>query len=789
MSIAWLTLVLCFLTTFTTTISAFLSPQVPRIPKRIRPSNDSPRHRPPLSPLYGIKGFQAWFNTQFPDATIEIDLSSHESFDHVLVDMNQVLHVILRRSRSREHAIRLLMSELDRMVQLTTPTQSLVLAVDGPPAAAKLATQRRRRYGTLVRTQWKLTHFDKLRISKRSRTKRLRGYQSDLKSLEITPATQFMKSMEASLIYWAWQRLQQRYSKLQNVKIYINPSAVPGEGEIKLLEWIFEHGPFYSSTNTTTTTNNNNKKQQRGQSICFFGGDSDLLLEGLVIPPSFAHNVFVVRQEQTKKYLCISLWETTRTLAKTLNTNNKQQILQVRTDLVLLMIMNGNDYLPKLRGSRGFSNIVSIYMKTLAKHNSGLVHPDTLDFHLDFCISFFKAVVQSSPPDLWSTTSSTNSSTSSTSTSNQPATQRSSKDNQEDDEPQPQSDRRTPLGELNNIIDGGFLPQRLRFRVIRDPTNINTNTNETEEEEDGVDDIDDDEEEEEEADIDDDDAQEEDNDDDDESSQVLVHMSLGNPGSDDFLLYEVWVDKDDPLKYAKQKLASMALDDFLGTDYAGGTDEFDFDAGITNRGYSWEISQAVEGKVDQYLGGLLWNLQTYQDGICADYGYNYGRRMSPTAIEIVDFLREAKAQSRRVGKQELLGDNDTSFRKPISAGLSCLAALPSEVKHLVPEPYQWLPNETVERLYEQCVDPIDNVFDLKTFEQLCEDEIAAVKLQRNETEEDVEHPHGRRIMTGDHYWTVLGKTNDPLKHPFDPPPPPSEEFSELFGEHLYYVDS
>jgi hypothetical protein len=68
----------------------------------------------------------------------------------------------------------------------------------------------------------------------------------------------------------------------------------------------------------------------------------------------------------------------------------------------------------------------------------------------------------------------------------------------------------------------------------------------------------------------------------------------------------------------------MALDDFLGTDYAGGTDEFDFDAGITNRGYSWEISQAVEGKVDQYLGGLLWNLQTYQDGICADYGYNYG---------------------------------------------------------------------------------------------------------------------------------------------------------------------
>eukprot|EP00980_Cylindrotheca_fusiformis_P000685 scaffold167_cov110-Cylindrotheca_fusiformis.AAC.13 len=734
---AWFTLISC-----STIISAFPTQRILRPPaKRIR---QCPR-------LYGIKGFQAWFNTQFPDATIELDPHSRENFDHVLVDMNQVLHVILRRSRSRDHAIRMLMRELDRMIQITTPTKSFVLALDGPPAAAKLATQRKRRYGTLVRTQWKLKHFEKLRITKKAREKRLRGYKSNLRSLELTPGTHLMESMEATLVYWAWQRLQLQHSKLRNVKIYINPSSVPGEGEVKLLEWIFEHGPF-------TFASTSKKKQQ---SICFLGGDSDLVLEGFVVPPSFAHNVFVVRQENAKKTTCISLWEATRTLAKSLNTEDRQQIIQIRTDLVLLMIMNGNDYLPKLRGSRGFSNIVSIYKQTLQQHKSGLVHPDTLDFHLDFCIAFFEQMFLSSPLDL--------------------SGDQQDPDGNEDDEQQ----RRTPLGELNQLVDGNFLPSPLKFHVFQDAADIDDIGEEDREvDEDDLDSSGDDEGEEDDIveafDNKRDDEEDDDDDDDEVLDQVLVRMSLGNPDSDDYLMYELWQDRDEPFKHARQKLAAMALDEFLGTDYAGGTDDFDFEAGITKGGYSWEISQSIEGKVDQYLGGLLWNLQTYQDGICADYGYNYGRRMAPTAEEIVDFFQEAKEQKRPVGKQALLGDNDESFGKPISAGLSCLAALPSEVNFLVPEPYRWLPAATVEELYRRCVDPIDNVFDMQSFEHLCHEEVGKIKLLRNETnDERVESSDGRHTVTGDHYWMVLGKSNIPLKRPYDPPPPPMKEFQEL----------
>ena len=45
----------------------------------------------------------------------------------------------------------LMIKELDKLLDLAKPTRSVVLALDGPPSAAKLATQRGRRYGILQR--------------------------------------------------------------------------------------------------------------------------------------------------------------------------------------------------------------------------------------------------------------------------------------------------------------------------------------------------------------------------------------------------------------------------------------------------------------------------------------------------------------------------------------------------------------------------------------------------------------------------------------------------------------
>lgn len=216
--------------------------------------------------------------------------------------------------------------------------------------------------------------------------------------------------------------------------------------------------------------------------------------------------------------------------------------------------------------------------------------------------------------------------------------------------------------------------------------------------------------------------------------------------------------------------------------------------------FYYQVQGPVECDVEQYLAGILWNLQTYQDGVCADYAYNYGRRMSPTAVQIVEYIQEFKQQNKpnmtdRIGREELLGDN---FTEPLDSGLSCLAALPAQAKHLVPEPYNLLTsNDTVEAIYEECMDSRSNVFDIKRFRERCsqliEEKMETLSMEDpnsnhstdNGEKEDMElkdlmrFQRGRKIRTSSKYWTVLSQSYSDLEHPFAPPEPFSERLSYL----------
>ena len=446
--------------------------------------------------LNGIRGFRSWFESQFPNAMTTIqhphrkskdrgskpatgqEQSSEqfqsETFHHVLIDMNQLLHITLRRARSEGHALTLLIQEMDKCMDIASPTKSIVLAFDGPPAAAKLATQRRRRYGTVVRAERKKARLEQLRSrgvlpSSSNTTRRRKGninnveladgdrnkdgnenqtvaladiainaspkignYQKRMnknhkrkknkadkeeETLKITPGTEFMTRAHEAVLYWAWQRLDNPHGKLSNCKIYISPSTVPGEGEVKLLDWLIQAG---NDEQVVRVMNKNGKLEKDipnrskivkpGESVAIMGGDSDLVLEGLVIPPTITHNVFVILPAGGKMSYVVSLWETTLTLGKYLGNNfDAADIMRVRTDLVLLLIMNGNDYLPKLRGSAGFNKLFHTYLrllKTWLKEEKGgrspyLVNPDgKMEFNLPFCITYFKMLASMAPKHL-----------------------------------------------------------------------------------------------------------------------------------------------------------------------------------------------------------------------------------------------------------------------------------------------------------------------------------------------------------------------------------------------------
>mmetsp|Transcript_9399 Transcript_9399/g.11882 ORF Transcript_9399/g.11882 Transcript_9399/m.11882 type:complete len:1032 (-) Transcript_9399:343-3438(-) len=727
--------------------------------------------------LHGIRGFRAWFESEFPNAMTAIDHPSimsrmppskkqesknkssttspnKESFHHVLIDVNQLLHITLRRSVSNEHALVLLLKELDKCLTIALPSKSIVLAFDGPPAAAKLATQRRRRYGVITRgTRRKerikllaergLVDFRKSKEKKsRKIGKKMSREEREELTLSITPGTQFMKSAEQAVLYWAWQRLSNLRGKLQiqNCRIYISPSSVPGEGEVKLLDWLYQGGGGRGG--------DIGKVIKQGDSVAIMGGDSDLVLEGLLIPPSITHNVFVILPSGSSKSYSVSLWETTLTLARFLGPQfDPNNSMRVRTDLVLLLIMNGNDYLPKLRGIK-FNKLFHTYLYVLKKwlkeseigtqvSTPYLIDPDTLEFNLDFCIRIFEHLASIAPRCIL-----------------------------EPSELIPCRKSITPLSHLNTMVDSGLLPGPAKFERLEFLNENNEVDNEKE----------------------------------------VLRLTLGDETINDmkanknnkknadsvqsFFEFDAFHRVGRPLKKSKQLLANIALEDILGKDYMEFSDDFvgndtnesdDEDSGSIDNddenelglnslfnsiGYSWEMETAAASSVEEYLKGLIWNLATYQDGVCADYAYNYGRRMSPTAEELVSFFRDAKEKNKHVGREGLLSNN---FTEPLSDHLSCLAALPTEVRYLLPDNYRHLAESgIVEKIYASCMNNETNVFDLELFRRSCMERVED-NHNHNKAQTYNNNKKGREVRTGNSFWTVLRRTNQPLTHPFDPP--------------------
>ena len=671
----------------------------------------------------GIKGFRAWFESQFPSAIVAFSKEgAHEKFDHVLIDVNQILHTALRKAGSEGHGLVLLIKELDACIQMATPTQTLVLAMDGPPSAAKLATQRQRRKGVVVRSATKIRRLERVielgkrRLKKSVLIRQKRKASADMRTLSITPGTALMETAAQAILYWAWQRMSNPTSPLHRVQVFLSPSSVPGEGEVKLLEWIYT-------------------KRRKDSSIAILGGDSDLVLEGLIIPPTSTHDIFVLLPDGPRKYLAVSLWETTRSLQKDYITHiTMSNVMKIRTDLVVLFILNGNDYLPKLRGSSGFSKLFKAYKTIQNKWNqmertndAYLVDPDSLTLNPEFCLDFFSLVASELPVF-------------------------------------PIADTRpdqtvSPMFRLYSLVDSGVLPKPVKFTIVDDGSEEDANGNdfygidENEDEESDPDEVD-------EENLAEDDSEE------GNGHLELIRLSLGEEGTEDCHTYDLWWPKDKRLRSGQQRLAETAICDLLGLENP--FDELEEGEDPTDESYDWEIQVSAESDLESYLYGILWNLQTYQDGICADYAYNYGKRKSPTAGDIAAFFEHALAENRTVGAESL---SPNGFTPPIDAGLCCLAALPSTVRDLIPEPYSFIPEATVEAIYAECVDPEDNSFNITLFEKLCKKELQ--KWDGSGT------PTPTAPYTSNNTWTVLSRSRKPLTHPFDPPPPFDTRFSKL----------
>lgn len=772
--------------------------------------------------LYGIKGFRSWFDSVFPSALTIIHPDTPdfqpEVFDHVLIDANQFLHQTLRRAynirakRSSagqqqldddiiEHSLLLFIKELNRITTTTAiPRKSLVIAIDGSPGAAKLDRQRRRRYSIYKRAEAQERQIEVLRhrgwrdndfgfsnnANKKNSNTPGQKHERERVTLNITPGTAFMDRVTDALLYWAWQHV----SRYPRVKIYISPSSVHGEGEVKLLDWItFGQKPFPSPQN-------NRVNVRKNETLAFLGGDSDLVLMGLVVPPSITHNIHVILPGGKGESLVASIWETTRIMAdmiegtstygakKTKKNIKRQRLLtlnqinQVRIDTTLLVILNGNDYLPKLKGCRAgfdsfFPNYLDLVQSSMDKQSDNNNNDDSFMINLDehgelqmnvkFAIKFFRSLtsqVQTTSYD----------------------------DNIGDSSASLQSQ----LGYLNNLVDSrifpgpiefntiarqdSFFPKRVLTETFTDgmevmrltlgifPANFvaSTNTTALANEEIAITFLGG-----------------------DDQGHGVIFRTIRTVGNGRAYLFEVPRRQNNSIKSTKERLARLALEEifgidnvdvlFEGNDYNNDDDECDL--GII------DSVQQGQAKADAacYLGGLLWNLETYLNGCCVDYGYDYGSRASPMPFELVEYLETIDKQgNHRVTRSDLIGQ---TISAPISDGLSCLAAVPPQAWHIVPDPYSLLVQpdrqKSFDDMYNSCFHPDTRVFDIESFSRKCLAELATIQPERKVISGQSGSSNGRRIQVGNQFWTVLSRSSVPLTDPFEPPRPFSDRIPKL----------
>jgi XRN 5'-3' exonuclease N-terminus len=161
-----------------------------------------------------------------------------------------------------------------------------------------------------------------------------------------------MSELFAALEYYAYVRLQNN-PRFQHLQIRISGPNVPGEGELKIFDWlnsfIVPRAPSLPA----------------GDSVVVVGSDADIVLQALATVA--VQNLFVyihcASPTTVRRNTVISVWKIARHLHKLFPRDS----LTVRLDFIAIAIMNGNDYVPKLRGST-MSRLWRRYLKLRGRY-------------------------------------------------------------------------------------------------------------------------------------------------------------------------------------------------------------------------------------------------------------------------------------------------------------------------------------------------------------------------------------------------------------------------------------
>lgn len=345
----------------------------------------------------GVKGLYTWLS-KLDNVVINKKL---ENIILILVDLNYIIYEIAEKQiyNSDEEIINAVINKI--MEFFSYEAEIYVFALDGVPPMAKVRQQRERRFGIYLANENKL--WDTLKISPgtefmKNLSKKLKDelkknniiihqleekFKIDLSSLKNKKslAENSIKSLlinneiNTDLIDKIIIELGRKKEIFRKMKIHISDVDEEGEGEHKLLKYIFE--------------------LERKKITLFFSNDMDTSLLTLPFPDPNIKVIGSIKKEG-------EIYDTT-TIGKFISEYNLKEVLKKKysiynvMDFILLTFFCGNDFIPHLAEIKNIfmlDNLCNNYSKYINKYIDKYIVSDNGFISKRNLIKFLEIIIE-----------------------------------------------------------------------------------------------------------------------------------------------------------------------------------------------------------------------------------------------------------------------------------------------------------------------------------------------------------------------------------------------------------
>lgn len=239
----------------------------------------------------GIKNFHSWIKNNYFGSILQ---NNGEPFEHIYIDLNYILHKILSYSDCENVLFENVVKNIEYIMSTNSPLKTINLVADGTAGKAKMSLQKKRRLEC---------DFDDDKLS----------------SIHLTAGTKLMDNFNAFIVKYA-----EKINSQHNITVNTILSDVHGEAEFKICQLIIK---------------NSSDELDRHLIV---SNDADMVLIALAIKECY--NIYIIFQQSKSESYIISTNVIIEKIYDIFGANPNK-----RFDFVLVSLLNGNDYFPKLR--------------------------------------------------------------------------------------------------------------------------------------------------------------------------------------------------------------------------------------------------------------------------------------------------------------------------------------------------------------------------------------------------------------------------------------------------------